>query len=45
MSDLAPSQFGGTAEFADLQAFLKKPSDINGAASKLEADAKKAYSK
>jgi maltose-binding protein MalE len=45
MSDLAPAQFGGTAEFADLQAFLKKPSDINGAASKLEADAKKAYSK
>jgi ABC-type glycerol-3-phosphate transport system substrate-binding protein len=45
MSDLAPAQFGGTSEFADLQAFLKKPSDVNGAAKKLESDAKKAYAK
>jgi hypothetical protein len=26
-----------------LQAFLKNPSDVNGAAQKLEADAAKAY--
>jgi alpha-glucoside transport system substrate-binding protein len=45
MSDLAPAQFGGTSEFADLQAFLKKPSDVNGAAKKLESDAAKAYAK
>jgi ABC-type glycerol-3-phosphate transport system substrate-binding protein len=43
MSDLAPATFGGDAEFADLQAFLKNPKDINGAAAKLEADAAKAY--
>jgi hypothetical protein len=43
MSDLAPAAFGGDAEFADLQAFLKNPSDVNGAAQKLEADAAKAY--
>jgi alpha-glucoside transport system substrate-binding protein len=43
MSDLAPATFGGDAEFTDLQAFLKNPSDVNGAAQKLEADAAKAY--
>jgi alpha-glucoside transport system substrate-binding protein len=43
MSDLAPATFGGDAEFTDLQAFLKNPSDVSGAASKLESDAKKAY--
>ena len=43
MSDLAPAKFGGDAEFTDLQAFLKNPSDINGAAAKLEKDAAAAY--
>jgi hypothetical protein len=43
MSDLAPAAFGGDAEFTDLQAFLKNPSDVNGAASKLEKDAAAAY--
>jgi alpha-glucoside transport system substrate-binding protein len=43
MSDLAPATFGGDAEFTDLQNFLKNPSDVNGTAAKLEADAAKAY--
>jgi ABC-type glycerol-3-phosphate transport system substrate-binding protein len=43
MSDLAPAKFGGDAEFVDLQAFLKNPSDVNGAAAKLEKDAAAAY--
>jgi hypothetical protein len=43
MSDLAPATFGGDAEFTDLQAFLKNPSDVDGAASKLEKDAAAAY--
>src|SRR6266545_4690863 len=43
MSDLAPATFGGDAEFTDLQGFLKSPSNVDGAASKLESDAKKAY--
>jgi alpha-glucoside transport system substrate-binding protein len=43
MSDLAPATFGGDAEFTDFQAFLKNPSDVDGAAQKLEADAAKAY--
>ncbi len=43
MSDLAPATFGGDAEFSDLQAFLKKPSDVDGAAAKLEKDAAAAY--
>jgi len=43
MSDLAPAKFGGDAEFTDLQNFLKNPSDVNGAATKLEKDAKAAY--
>ncbi|HEY8845914.1 MAG TPA: ABC transporter substrate-binding protein [Candidatus Limnocylindrales bacterium] len=43
MSDLAPAKFGGDAEFTDLQNFLKSPSDVNGAAAKLEKDAAAAY--
>src|SRR5919199_2931284 len=43
MSDLAPATFGGDAEFTDLQNFLKNPSDVNGAAAKLEKDAAAAY--
>jgi alpha-glucoside transport system substrate-binding protein len=46
MSDLAPSAFGGTpgqGEWKILQDFLKKPSDIDGTASKLEAAAAAAY--
>jgi alpha-glucoside transport system substrate-binding protein len=43
MSDLAPAKFGGDAEFTDLQNFLKNPSDVNGAATKLEKDAAAAY--
>jgi alpha-glucoside transport system substrate-binding protein len=46
MSDLAPSAFGGTpsqGEWKALQDFLKKPSDVNGAASKLETAAAAAY--
>jgi ABC-type glycerol-3-phosphate transport system substrate-binding protein len=45
MSDLAPSQFGGTDEFADLQAFLKNPKNVNGTAATLEKHAKAAYKK
>ncbi|MFJ1974591.1 ABC transporter substrate-binding protein [Streptomyces sp. NPDC087903] len=46
MSDQAPAAFGGTAgigEWKDLQDFLKNPSDVAGAQSKLESDAAKAY--
>jgi alpha-glucoside transport system substrate-binding protein len=43
MSDLAPSAFGSKDEFADLQAFLKNPSNVNGIAAKLEAHAKAGY--
>ncbi|MDX6432972.1 MAG: alpha-glucoside transport system substrate-binding protein [Streptosporangiaceae bacterium] len=46
MSDLAPAAFGGTkgaGEWKDLQDFLKTPSDVDGAAAKLEADAAKAF--
>jgi len=43
MSDLAPAEFGGDAEFTDLQAFLKNPSDVDGTAAKLEKDAAAAY--
>jgi alpha-glucoside transport system substrate-binding protein len=46
MSDLAPAAFGGTAgsgEWADLQAFVRNPSDIPGIEAKLEADAVAAY--
>ena len=45
MSDLAPQAFGSQDEFADMQAFLKNPSDINGTAAKLEKDASAAYKK
>jgi multiple sugar transport system substrate-binding protein/alpha-glucoside transport system substrate-binding protein len=46
MSDLAPAAFGGTkgaGEWKDLQDFLARPSDVDGAAAKLEADAAKAF--
>ncbi|MET7456211.1 ABC transporter substrate-binding protein [Streptomyces sp. NPDC005574] len=46
MSDQAPAAFGGTAgigEWKDLQDFLKNPSDVAGAQSRLESDAAKAY--
>jgi len=46
MSDQAPASFGGTAgsgEWADLQNYLRNPSDISGTTAKLEADAKTAY--
>jgi ABC-type glycerol-3-phosphate transport system substrate-binding protein len=48
MSDLAPSQFGGTpgqGEWKDLQTFLGNPSAVTATAAKLEADAKAAYKK
>jgi maltose-binding protein MalE len=45
MSDLAPAQFGGDAEFSDLQNFLKNPSNVDGTAAKLEKDAAAAYKK
>ena len=46
MSDLAPAAFGGTTgqgEFKGLQDFLQNPSDIAGAQSYLEAQAKSAF--
>jgi hypothetical protein len=46
MSDLAPAAFGGTAgqgEWKILQDFMSNPSNVNGAASKLEAAAAKAF--
>ena len=45
MSDLAPQAFGSQDEFADFQAFLKNPKDVNGTAVKLEKDASAAYKK
>jgi ABC-type glycerol-3-phosphate transport system substrate-binding protein len=47
MSDLAPSSFGGGGgtEWKLLQDFLSNPKDVDGAASKLEAAATKAYGK
>jgi alpha-glucoside transport system substrate-binding protein len=48
MSDLAPSQFGGTpgqGEWKDLQTFLGNPASATSTAAKLEADAKAAYKK
>ena len=48
MSDLQPAAFGGTVgqgEFKDFQDFLKNPSNVDGVASELESDAKKAYAK
>jgi alpha-glucoside transport system substrate-binding protein len=43
MSDLAPSAFGGDAEFTVLQDFLKNPSNVDGTAKRLESEAAKAY--
>ena len=46
MSDLSPSAFGGTdgkGEWKVLQDFLRTPTDIKGAQSKLEDEAKKAW--
>jgi alpha-glucoside transport system substrate-binding protein len=46
MSDQAPAAFGGTAgsgEWADLQNWVRNPSDISGIEAKLEADAVAAY--
>ncbi len=43
MSDLAPGQFGSADEWTLLQGFFKNPDDVDGAAAKLEAAAKKAY--
>ncbi|MBT2230131.1 ABC transporter substrate-binding protein [Nonomuraea sp. NEAU-A123] len=46
MSDLAPSAFGGTdgkGEWKVLQDFLRTPTDVKGAQSKLEDEAKKAW--
>jgi ABC-type glycerol-3-phosphate transport system substrate-binding protein len=48
MSDLSPAAFGGTpgqGEWKILQDFLQNPKDVNGAASRLEAAAAKAYKK
>jgi alpha-glucoside transport system substrate-binding protein len=46
MSDLAPPAFGGTkgsGEWADLQAWLKNPNNIDAACAQLEKDAAAAY--
>ena len=46
MSDLAPAAFGGTVgqgEWKQMQDFVKSPTDVDGAAEKLEADAAKAF--
>ncbi|HUR06284.1 MAG TPA: ABC transporter substrate-binding protein [Nonomuraea sp.] len=46
MSDLSPSAFGGTdgkGEWKVLQDFLRNPTDVKGAQSKLEDEAKKAW--
>jgi alpha-glucoside transport system substrate-binding protein len=46
MSDLAPASFGGTpgqGEWKILQDFLSNPGNVNGAASKLESAAAKAF--
>lgn len=46
MSDQAPAAFGGTAgsgEWADLQNWVRNPSNITGTEAKLEADAVAAY--
>ena len=45
LSDQLPAAFGSDAEFTDLQDFLRNPKNVNGAAAKLEADAKKAFGK
>jgi alpha-glucoside transport system substrate-binding protein len=43
MSDQMPTAFGSDAEFTDFQNFFKNPSNVDGAASALERDAKKAF--
>lgn len=46
MSDQAPAAFGGTVgsgEWADLQNWVRNPTDISGIETKLEADAVAAY--
>ena len=43
MSDLQPGAFGSDSEFTILQDFVKKPTDAEGTAKKLEAAAAKAY--
>jgi alpha-glucoside transport system substrate-binding protein len=43
LSDLTPSEFGGDAMFSILQDWFRNPSDVDGAAAKLEDAAKKAY--
>ena len=46
LSDLQPASFGGTVgqgEWKLLQDFLRRPTDVNGIASQLEAAAAKAY--
>ncbi|MCW2899847.1 MAG: extracellular solute-binding protein family 1 [Streptosporangiaceae bacterium] len=46
MSDLAPAAFGGTkgaGEWKQLQDFLSNPTDVDGAAQKLETEAAKAF--
>ena len=46
MSDLEPAAFGGTpsqGEWQVLQDFLRRPTDVDGTASKLEAAATKAF--
>ncbi|MEU4233071.1 ABC transporter substrate-binding protein [Nonomuraea sp. NPDC026600] len=46
MSDLSPSAFGGTdgkGEWKVLQDFLRTPTDVKGAQTKLEDEAKKAW--
>jgi alpha-glucoside transport system substrate-binding protein len=48
MSDLEPAAFGGTpaqGEWKTLQDFLANPSDVDGTAAKLEAQATKAFAK
>jgi alpha-glucoside transport system substrate-binding protein len=48
MSDLQPASFGSTSgqgEWKLFQDFVSNPKDVNGIAAKLEAAAKKAYSK
>jgi ABC-type Fe3+ transport system substrate-binding protein len=46
MSDLQPAEFGATVgqgEWKDFQDFLKNPKNVDGTATQLEADARKAY--
>lgn len=48
MSDLQPAEFGATVgqgEWKDFQDFVRNPTDVDGTAEQLEADAAKAYGK